>query len=448
MDEELQLVSAVKELEHGTMCGADEVPQRRRPRWVPGGAVVRILALLGVGGGVALILNAQSHHSITPQAVAHGSTALNSEGTASPAKFHPVGPSIHWRPTQTNCVHKISCRNWNQWRLDGRLGNRLVSISSILDQAARMNLCWAWVQQDDADIAAQIIDFPDNMLFDIANPGVDQAETAPWGSRMCVSNGFNPYSTGPRVNQMMHDYFVHTGRLKCNASNVTERPELGPGGVVLHMRSGDLMRPVRPGYGVQPPCAFYEKVVGSGFNGTGFHHVLIVTEIDHGNPCIEFMQSAFPNRIKVQSRSVIEDACVIATAQNLAVAGFSSFDVGLTRLNVNLKHLFVPFGEDRGVQYATLPTWSHYPSWIVHEAGMPYAQHVYSFPGYNTWWGNYWAMRGAMTTYHWTQLINRTIPALSMTQMNDQIYGGTLSGGSNDSDLSASGWKPSSSVIA
>ena len=57
------------------------------------------------------------------------------------------------------------------------------------------------------------------------------------------------------------------------------------------------------------------------------------------------MQEAFPEKIKVQSRSVTEDACVIATAQNLAVAGFSSFDVGLTRLNVNLKHLFVPFGD-------------------------------------------------------------------------------------------------------
>jgi len=260
MDEALKLVSADKELEDGTTCGADEVPQRRRPHWVPGGAVVGILSLLGVGGGVALILNAQSHHSITPQAVAHGSITLNSEGTASHDKFHPVGPSVHWRPNAEGCVHKISCRNWNLWILNGRLGNRLVSISSTLDQARRMNLCWAWVQPDDAAIASQIIDFPRNLLLDIAEPGVNQTETESWGSRMCVSNGFNPYITGPRVNQLMHDYFVHSGRLKCNASNVTERPELGPRGVVLHMRSGDLMRPVRPGYGVQPPCAFYEKV--------------------------------------------------------------------------------------------------------------------------------------------------------------------------------------------
>merc|ERR550532_1212902 len=70
-------------------------------------------------------------------------------------------------------------------------------------------------------------------------------------------------------------------------------------------------------------------------------------------------------------------------------------------------------GEDQGVDYYLHIYWAQFPlpQLLVREEGMPYAQHVYSFPNYDTSWGD-WAQRVArMTSYPQDLIITRVIPA-------------------------------------
>jgi hypothetical protein len=181
------------------------------------------------------------------------------------------------------------------------------------------------------------------------------------------------------------------------------------------------MKPsTKPGMDPQPPCNYYAAVVEEGNNGTAFDHVLIVTQKDRRNPCIAAMQGWFSSsRVKVQSSSVNEDACMIATAQNLATAAWSTWDTGLSRLNPNLKNLHIPMGEDDYVHYYTNPGWpQHFTKWIVREEGMPYAQHVYTMPRYSTYWHSWKQRRDLMLSYPRDRIVKRSIPALDAGLIN------------------------------
>jgi hypothetical protein len=265
---------------------------------------------------------------------------------------------------------------------------------------------------EDAAELRDILDLNATYLVDMAEPQAKSPVNARYMSftgPSCTSSNFDPREIA-ESSQLLQDYFVSTGRLLCNVSD--ERPELGPQGLVLHMRSGDIMRPVRPGIGPQPPCDFYASVVLNGNNGKEFGSVLIVTEPDFSNPCVYVVQERFPSQVKVQSRSIREDACVVALAQNLATAGYSTFDAGLIRLNTRLKHLHVPFGNDNRTEYYTDPNhWAHrFLPWMVREEGMPYAQHIYTFPNYDTKWRNYTEMQGRMVAYPHSAIVKRSIP--------------------------------------
>jgi hypothetical protein len=288
----------------------------------------------------------------------------------------------------------------------------LVSFAAVLNQAIKLNLCWAYVYPDDVNVLREILNFPNDFLIDMAEPqGADRA-ALPWGGDKCVNWAYDPYEIA-NSSQLLQDYFVSTGRLKC--SSTEGRPELGPRGVVLHMRSGDVMQYwTKGGFDPQPPCQFYAHVIEYGNNGTAFDHARIVTQPDMRNPCISAVAKMFPSRVTVQSRSVTEDACMLATARNVATGAFSTFDTGLLRLNANLENTYVPMGEDNGTAYFTAVHWpQHFTNWLVREEGMPYAQHVYSFPNYYTNWYNWDNRVASMVNYPRKNIIKRTIPAIS-----------------------------------
>jgi hypothetical protein len=297
-----------------------------------------------------------------------------------------------------------------------------VSLSAVLYQAVTQNLCWAYLPQDDVNILRQIINVPNDGLIDMADPQGADRDALPWGGDKCVNWDYNPYEIA-NASQLLQDYFVSTGRLLCNSSE--GRPELGPRGVVLHMRSGDIMEYwTQGGKDPQPPCEFYVSVVEEGNNGTAFDHVLIVTQPDFRNPCIAAVKRRFPSKIRVQSRSVTEDACMIATAQNVATGAFSTFDTGLLRLNTRLKNIYVPMGEESDPKrslYTHYYTWGwwpkHFTYWLVRDEGMPYAQHVYSFPNYNTYWRNWDDRVASMVNYPRENILKRSIPAISKLTM-------------------------------
>jgi hypothetical protein len=286
--------------------------------------------------------------------------------------------------------------------------------SATLEQAVSQNLCFAWMDPQDADYLRTILDVPEDSIIDMAEPqGISRASLSDLSAtgQVCVEDSFDPFEIA-NASQLLQDFFVSTGRLLCEVSD--DRPELGQQGVVLHMRSGDIMAPVRPGVDPQPPCNFYASVVMHGNNGSAFDHVLIVTEPDFLNPCIRAMESWFPSKVKVQSRSVREDACVVATAKNLATAAYSTFDAGLIRLNARLMNLHVPMGNENQTQYyIDHNRWiGNFTPWIVREKGMRYAQHVYSFPRYSTYWRSYGEMAERMSDYPQESILKHTIPAM------------------------------------
>merc|ERR1712025_398969 len=78
---------------------------------------------------------------------------------------------------------------------------------------------------------------------------------------------------------------------------------------------------------------------GSGQNP--FDEGLIVTEADKKHPCIAYMMKTFPGRIKIQSGTVLEDACTIRSARNLAIS-FGTWGTALVMLNDNIRNLYMP----------------------------------------------------------------------------------------------------------
>jgi hypothetical protein len=313
---------------------------------------------------------------------------------------------------------KASCRSaYGSHQFHGRLGNRLLCLSATLVQAVDLNLCFAWIQPGDAAYIGQILDIPahDHIMDMTVQQDADKAPMYTKADH-CRVDHWDPWDIA-RGSQLLQDYFVSSGRLRCDAS-LSKRPEVGPEGVVMHMRSGDIMQYSSPaGLDPQPPCRFYSEVLEKGNNGSAFSHALIVTQPDYRNPCIATLKKWFPTRVTVQSHSVNEDACLIATAENVVVASWSTWDTALTRLNVNLKNLYIPMGEDGGAKYYlgswwNNPTNAHFLRWIVREQGMPYAQHIYSFPGFSTWWHD-WGERVRFMVNYNHPIVKRTIPALS-----------------------------------
>jgi len=319
---------------------------------------------------------------------------------------------------------RAACRNWGVWKLEGRLGNRLMTLGAVLAGASFLNLCFAYMQPDDIAQLQWLINFPSNPMLDMAEPqGTNPAFLPPSPCQIAASS---PYEV-VRASQLMQDFFVNTGRLRCSKPTL---PELGPDGLVIHIRSGDIMEYSTPGgYDPQPPCSWYVKVIEEGKNGTAFDHVLVVTQPDFRNPCLNFLRTAYNTSqtsntsrpsLRIQSKTVTEDACMIATAQNVATGGWSTFDTGVLRLNVHLRSIHVPFGEDFGTRYYTWGWWpKHFTNWIVDEMGMHYDQYVYTFTNYDTHWANWGDRVQRMTSYPreyiFKRAINRTSPVPDLT---------------------------------
>jgi len=288
-------------------------------------------------------------------------------------------------------------------------------LGAVLNEAAYLNLCFAYIQPDDIAQIQWLLNFPSNPLLDMAEPqGSNPAFLPP---SPCVASAFNPYEV-QGASQLMQDFFVNTGRLRCSKPTL---PELGPDGIVIHIRSGDIMQYSSPGgMDPQPPCSWYVKVIEEGKNGSAFDHVLVVTQPDFRNPCLNYLLTAYNTStntsnasrpsFRIQSKTVTEDACMIATAQNVALGGWSTFDTGVLRLNVHLRSIHVPFGEDFGTGYYTWGWWpKHFIHWIVVWEGMKYEQYVYTFTNYYTNWRNWGERVSRMTTYPKEQIFKRAI---------------------------------------
>ena len=116
-----------------------------------------------------------------------------------------------------------------------------------------------------------------------------------------------------------------------------ERVSVPENTLVIHLRSGDIFKN-GPNCGefVQPPLAFYEEIIERG----QYSEIILASTADLLNPCIQALLEKYP-QARVQSRSLSEDAALLLSAPNLAIA-MSSFSLALAMCSDRLKRLFVP----------------------------------------------------------------------------------------------------------
>lgn len=191
---------------------------------------------------------------------------------------------------------------------------------------------------------------------------------------------------------LLVDRLTRRGSLNCDG--VWDHA-LGPEGVVLHMRGGDIMVPnSQSGYYSQPPCAYYQWVVEYGNNYGPFKDVLIVSQ-DRRNPCIDFIQNLHPGKVRFQSSSLREDACTLASAQNLACS-LGTFCITLGSVNKNVKNQYLA----DGIQLAF-----HSP------VRMPYNQYLVTCPNYDISWTSWNDRVNKMTTFPLKNVHHHIIPA-------------------------------------
>ena len=105
--------------------------------------------------------------------------------------------------------------------------------------------------------------------------------------------------------------------------------------LVIHIRSGDIFNKIKPHprY-AQPPFHFYKKII----DDFGFKNILIVTEPDMKNPCIELIKKEYPHTI-IQSSTLENDIHTLLNAQYLIV-GNGTFSSVLSMISKNIKIVF------------------------------------------------------------------------------------------------------------
>lgn len=289
------------------------------------------------------------------------------------------------------------------------LGNNLFDLEYAMWLAASKKLCYVALPRDHGRL---------DLLFDLKDGLIPLAADLPSIRRSevpCNAStryGYTKMEPSALASRSLVQSFVAKSLL-CPTSVDSATTESSDK-VVIHMRSGDTMqtRSKYPGYYVQPPCSFYSDVIRHGNKGGAFKHVLIVTETDRRNPCIHAVESQFAEKVHVQTDSIRNDACTLVSATNL-VLSYSTFGVSLSHFNTKLKNLYIPFGSEHDTQYQS--QLSHSDRWYlkrsVSEKGMPYTQHIYTFPHYNTTWESWPDRVQKMVQYPLHDILHRIVPA-------------------------------------
>lgn len=301
------------------------------------------------------------------------------------------------------CVHAAACLSPAPLVLK-RLGNRLVILGKLLELARRDNLCYVSTQGLLNTEMKNIVRLP--KMIDVATGQGVQPSTPVGCTRR--TGFYGEYDDWLRELQRLSKASEHL--LRCTNSS---SPVFGPRGIVMHMRSGDVMGKAWPsGFYPQPPCAFYLRLANQGNGGHAFDSVLIVTEPDRRNPCIKHVSLHAQGKVEVQSRSTTKDACALIQAQNLAMS-FGTFGLVMAGLSTRLRDMHVPFGQDKGEIYPGTVE----EKWFlraISERGLPgIVQHVHSFPGYNVTWRSFEDRVRKMVSYLEEDIVERAIPALA-----------------------------------
>jgi hypothetical protein len=125
--------------------------------------------------------------------------------------------------------------------------------------------------------------------------------------------------------------YVYPHFQQSHQSSITEST------LVIHIRSGDIFNPGCHSFYVQPPFAFYKKIIDE----HSFDRIHIITEPDKRNPCIQMIQDMYPTTT-IQSSELINDCSVILQAKHFACNSTGTFGHMLALLSKNIEHLYLP----------------------------------------------------------------------------------------------------------
>jgi len=108
--------------------------------------------------------------------------------------------------------------------------------------------------------------------------------------------------------------------------------------LVIHIRSGDIMKEGCHGFYVQPPFSFYKAVI----EDNNYEKIIIVTEPDKKNPAIQLIQENY-NNVIIQSTNLCEDISCLLNAKNLICNSNGTFGHMLSLMSPNIKNLYLPY---------------------------------------------------------------------------------------------------------
>merc|ERR1719473_2504940 len=110
--------------------------------------------------------------------------------------------------------------------------------------------------------------------------------------------------------------------------------------------------------------------IETGLDGNAFEHGIIVVGEGGHHPCINPLVNKFGEKIRVQSRYLVEDACYIMEAKHVALS-VSALAGGLLHLNWNVRKAFIPTQDPTSVDANgnLLPWWDVY---VISDGKMPY----------------------------------------------------------------------------
>lgn len=225
-------------------------------------------------------------------------------------------------------------RNW-----EGRAGNNVAQLMHAIIYAEAGGYHAVDVPPPAGGSLDHFFDLPPRLFID-ANP--DLQKRVHCSSTACKDTNFYYCTCQGTTRTDYRRALMKYLKPKMNNATRTACGAYGHGfrGLTIHLRSGDLLNSRHP-QGNFMPCCFHDKVIAAG----GFEDVQVITESDLSHPCLLPLRKKHPE-VKIQSKSIQEDACALMTAQHLE-HGISTFPLAMAAMNENLKSVSMP-GEGNG----------------------------------------------------------------------------------------------------
>jgi hypothetical protein len=232
----------------------------------------------------------------------------------------------------------------------GRMGNRVWQVLNAVRIAEATGRKFVKLPKAGGGLDHHLFSNPKSQLIEIApskSPGT--CDFVPVSGKMyawhhdCRFLFFNRCRTTIKERQAAYRKYV----LPLLNSEVRDKCEPGADDeVTIHLRNGDValhndLNPeMRPEHR-QPPCAYFHKVIETGYKGGPFKKVQLVYSTEEpASPCIDDILAKHTDKVVLKpASSLAGDVCHILETKNLATT-MSSFATVLKMLNPGLQRLF------------------------------------------------------------------------------------------------------------